>query len=109
MAYDEALAARLRRALAGQARVVEKRMFGGVAFMVAGNMCCGVNKDDLILRLDGKITAGDLGSPHVRAWDFMKRQMQGMFDVGPQGCATQAAVESWVKMAQTHALTQPEK
>src|SRR5579884_1424789 len=99
MAYDEALAARIRRALAAQTWVVEKRMFGGVAFMVAGNMCCGVNKDDLILRLDGQTAAGDLGSPHVRAWDFMKRPMKGMFAVGPQGCATQGAVESWVQMA----------
>jgi TfoX/Sxy family transcriptional regulator of competence genes len=109
MAYDEALAARIRRALSAQPKVVEKRAFGGITFMVAGNMCCGVNKDDLVLRLDGKTAAKDLGSPHVRPWDFMKRPMKGMFAVGPQGCATQDAVEHWVQIALKHALTLPEK
>jgi len=59
-------------------------MFDGLTFILAGNMCCGVNHDDLILRLDGKTAAADLNSPHVRAWDFMKRPMKGMFAVGPQ-------------------------
>jgi TfoX/Sxy family transcriptional regulator of competence genes len=109
MAYDQLLAARVRRALANRADMVEKRMFGGVAFMVAGNMCCGVNRDDLIVRLDGKTAIEDLASPHVRAWDFMKRPMKGMFAVSAAGCASQKAVDEWVAIALTHALTLPPK
>jgi TfoX/Sxy family transcriptional regulator of competence genes len=109
MAYDEALAARVRQALGGRADVVEKAMFGGVTFMVAGNMCCGVNRSDLILRLDANTTAEDLGSSHVRAWDFMKRPMPGIFAVGAGGCAKQEAVDAWVKLALKHALSLPPK
>src|SRR5215469_8499375 len=107
MAHDNLLAARVRRALGDRADVVEKRMFGGLTFMVAGNMCCGVNLDNLILRLDGKTIVKDLDSPHVRAWDFMKRPMKGMFAVSPPGCDSQKAVDHWVGMAVRHALTLP--
>jgi len=109
MAYDDMLAARMRRALADRIDVVEKRMFGGLTFMVAGNMCCGVNRDDLIVRLDGKTTASDLRSPHVRAWDFMKRPMKGIFAVNPQGSGSQSQVDHWVGIALQHALTLPPK
>jgi|SRR5208337_4543730 len=109
MAYDERLADRVRRALAGRTEVAEKPMFGGLTFMVAGNMCCGVNRNDLIIRLDGGTAVSDLGSPHVRAWDFMKRPMKGIFAVNPQGCANQRAVNQWVRIALRHALTLPPK
>lgn len=105
MAYDEALAARVRRALAGRVDVIEKRMFGGLTFMVAGNMCCGVNRDDLILRLDSETAVEDLDSPHVRPWDFMKRPMRGIFAVGPAGCADQRACNRWVRLALRHAFS----
>jgi TfoX/Sxy family transcriptional regulator of competence genes len=104
MAYDESLAERVRRALAGRADVIEKRMFGGLTFMVAGNMCCGVNHDDLIVRLDTETAVKDLDSPHVRPWDFMKRPMRGIFAVGPAGCADQQACNRWVRLALRHAL-----
>jgi len=78
MAYDEALAARVRRALAGRSDVIEKRMFGGLTFMLAGHMCCGVNRHDLIIRLDANTTVKDLNNPHVRPWDFMRRPMRGI-------------------------------
>jgi TfoX/Sxy family transcriptional regulator of competence genes len=109
MAYDDALAARVRLALTGRIDVVEKAMFGGVTFMVAGNMCCGVNRNDLIIRLDGHIRAEDLGSPHVRPWDFMKRPMPGIFAVEGAGCANQSAVDPWIELALKHALSLPPK
>jgi TfoX/Sxy family transcriptional regulator of competence genes len=109
MAYNDALASRVRHALAGRTDVVEKAMFGGVTFMVAGNMCCGVNRDDLIIRLDGHTKAKDLDSPYVRPWDFMKRPMPGIFAVEGAGCATQASVKSWVELALKHALSLPPK
>jgi TfoX/Sxy family transcriptional regulator of competence genes len=90
--------------MGGRRDVVEKRMFGGLTFMVAGNMCCGVHSDDLILRLDHETVVGDLNS-HARAWDFMKRPMNRIFVVGPHGCGSQKAVDRWVEMALDHALT----
>jgi len=109
MAYNDAIAARMRQALSGRTDVVEKAMFGGVAFMVGGNMCCGVNRNDLIIRLDGHTAAEDLGSPHVRAWDFMKRPMPGMFAVDGAGCANQKSVDGWIRLALQHALSLPPK
>jgi hypothetical protein len=78
--------------------------------MVSGNMCCGVNRDDLIIRLDRRTTAEQLNGPHVRAWDFMpSRPMLGMFAVSGQGSAEQGAVDKWVKLALNHATSLPAK
>jgi TfoX/Sxy family transcriptional regulator of competence genes len=107
MAYNDALASKVRKALSGRTDMVEKPMFGGVTFMVAGNMCCGVNRDDLIIRLDQHTEVEDLGSPHVRVWDFMKRPMPGIFAVDGAGCANQKSVDSWIKLALGHALSLP--
>jgi hypothetical protein len=63
MPYDQLLAERVRRALEDRTDMVEKVMFGGLAFMVSGNMCCGVNRDDLIIRLDRRTTAEQLNTP----------------------------------------------
>ncbi len=109
MAYDDALAARVRQALSSRADVVEKAMFGGLTFMVAGNMCCGVNRNDLIIRVDGDTRAEELESPHVREWDFMKRPMRGMFAVAAAGCANQKTVDHWVDLALKRALSLPPK
>jgi hypothetical protein len=109
MAYDHLLAARVRRALAGRNDVAEKPMFGGLTFMVAGNMCCGVNRNDLVIRLDAGTEPKDLDSPHVRPWDFMKRPMRGIFAVDAAGCASQETVGHWVQMALKHALSLPLK
>jgi TfoX/Sxy family transcriptional regulator of competence genes len=109
MAYNDSLAALVRHALSRRTDVTEKTMFGGVAFMVSGNMCCGVNQDDLIIRLDRDTSAEDLGSPHIRAWDLMRRPMPGMFAVGSAACTTQESVDKWVKLALEHALSLPPK
>jgi TfoX/Sxy family transcriptional regulator of competence genes len=109
MAYDEKLAERVRRALSTQADVVEKAMFGGVAFMVAGNMCCGVNRNDLIIRLSAATKIEELGSTHARLWDFMKRPMPGMFAVDAAGCANQEMAARWVALALKNALSLPPK
>jgi len=86
--YDEALAARVRKTLAGRTDVVEQPMFGGLTFMVGGHMCCGVHLSDLILRLAQDAKAEELRSPHLRPWDFMKRPMPGMFAVHAAGSAS---------------------
>ena len=109
MAYDEPQAARVRQSLAARSDVDEQPMFGGLTFMVAGNMCCGVNRNDLIIRLAAGTALGDLHSPHAREWDLMKRPMRGIFAVSAEGCATQKAVDQWVKQALRHALSLPPK
>jgi TfoX N-terminal domain len=75
VAYDESLAARVRRSLSDRLDVDERPMFGGLTFMVSGNMCCGVNQGDLIIRLDAGTAVEELHSLQVRAWDFMNRPM----------------------------------
>jgi TfoX/Sxy family transcriptional regulator of competence genes len=73
MAYDEHLAARVRALLADRADVSERKMFGGLTFMVGGNMCCGVNKDELIVRLDPEREHEALSRPHARPMDLERR------------------------------------
>ena len=77
MAYDERLAERVRDALGGHAGISERRMFGGVGFMLDGNMCCGVNGEDLILRLSEEDAADVLADPHGRPFDLAPRPMKG--------------------------------
>jgi hypothetical protein len=90
--------------------VVEKPMFGGLTFMVSGNMCCGVNRDDLIIRLDARTTTEELNSPHARLWDFMpSRPMPGIFAIRSEGSADQSAVDRWVALALRHATSLPVK
>jgi len=99
MAYDEALADRIRTALRGRNDVLEKPMFGGLTFMVAGKMACGVVHDDLMVRVgpDGDDSA--LAEPHTRPMDFTGRPMRGMVYVDPAGVASDADVARWVDRA----------
>ena len=86
MAYDETLAERVRELLADlvdPAEVREQRMFGGVAFMVRGNMCCGVHGSELIARLSPEDGESALGEPFVRPMDMTGRPMRGWLFVGP--------------------------
>ena len=78
MAYDEELAGRVRAALADRTDVEEKKMFGGLSFMVAGQMCCGVLKGDLVVRIEPAEFDTLVAQPHVRPFDFTGRPMQGM-------------------------------
>lgn len=99
MAYDEVLAERIRTALRGRGDVVEKKMFGGITFMVAGRMACGVVHDDLMVRVgrDGHDDA--IAAPHARSMDFTGRPMRGMVYVAPAGVATDDDLRSWVDQA----------
>jgi TfoX-like protein len=109
MAYDEGLAAPVRKTLTGRTDVVVKQMFGGLTFMVGGHMCCGVHqRSDRSPRAhDTKVE--ELHCPHLRPWDFMKRPMPGMFAVSAAGCATGAALDRWVELALRDALSLPPK
>lgn len=109
MAYDEELAERIRRALADKHSVVEKRMFGGIAFMLRGNMCCGIVRDDLMVRVGPERHEEALAQPHARPMDFTGRPMRGMVYVTPEGCRTDEALKRWVEQGLNFAATLPPK
>jgi TfoX/Sxy family transcriptional regulator of competence genes len=108
MAYDEKLADRVRRLLSDRDDVSERAMFGGLTFMVDGNMCCGVNKTELILRLSPTDADAALARPHARPMDFTKRPMRGFVTVAPDGLIG-PALKRWVGLAVAHAESLPSK
>jgi TfoX/Sxy family transcriptional regulator of competence genes len=109
MAFDEQLAERIRRQLGNRPDVTEKKMFGGLAFLVKGNMCCGVHGRELIVRLDPEQTAQALSKPHTRAFDLTGRPMKGWILVQPKGLTTQATLSKWVQAGMQYASSLPAK
>jgi TfoX/Sxy family transcriptional regulator of competence genes len=109
MAYNEELADRIRNALAGHRRVTEQRMFGGIAFLLRGRMCCGVLNDDLMLRVGPERHAAALVRPHVRPMDFTGRPISGFVYVAAGGVKSAAALNRWLQEAADYALSLPAK
>jgi TfoX/Sxy family transcriptional regulator of competence genes len=109
MAYDEELAERVREILEESVDVDERKMFGGIAFMVHGNMCCGVVKDELMLRLDPAIAEQALTDRNVRPMDFTGRPMKGFVFVSSNGTATEARLRRHVQSAIAFVETLPSK
>jgi TfoX/Sxy family transcriptional regulator of competence genes len=109
VAYDEALAERVRSALAGEDGVSERKMFGGIAFMVGGNMACGVIRDDLMVRVGPDAHDAAVAQAHVRPMDFGHRPMRGMVYVEPDGVRSDADLERWVRAGATLAASLPPK
>jgi TfoX/Sxy family transcriptional regulator of competence genes len=108
MAYDETLAGRVRERLAASVGVTEKKMFGGLAFMTNGNMTVGVNKDDLIVRLDPTEGEAALAEPGVRPFDMTPRPMAGWVMVAGE-MLDGAELDRWVDRARRYADTLPPK
>ena len=109
MAYDEELAQRVRRALAPLDNIHERKMFGGLAFMLNGNMCCGVEGDNLMVRTGPDAYDDALARPHARVFDFTGRPMRGFVYVASEGLATEAALREWVSTAVAFAGSLPPK
>jgi TfoX/Sxy family transcriptional regulator of competence genes len=105
MAYDTKLADRIRRVAAGNGGISEKKMFGGVAFLLDGKMFCGVANDDLMVRVGPERHEDALRRPHVRPMDFTGRPMKGYVFVGPEGCRTQRQVARWAEKSMTFVKT----
>lgn len=104
MPYNEALAERVRRAIAGTPGLTEKKMFGGIAFLVDGAMCIGVNKDDLIVRCEKDQTDVLLTKEGVREFDLSGgRPMKGWLLVGPEATGTEAGFQAWIDFARERA------
>jgi TfoX/Sxy family transcriptional regulator of competence genes len=96
MAYDEGLAERIRQVLADRSDVSEKRMFGGLAFLLRGKMCVGVVKDQLMVRVGREAYEDLVRKPHARPMDFTGRPMKGFLYVAPPGLERDADLERWV-------------
>ena len=109
MAYDEKLAERVRAALARREGLSERRMFGGLAFMLNGNMCCGLTADALMVRVGPDRFQQALDQPHARPMDFTGRPMKGMVYVDPAGYATDEALAAWVGRGVEFAASLPPK
>jgi TfoX/Sxy family transcriptional regulator of competence genes len=97
MSHDESLASRVRRMLSTRDDVVEKKMFGGLCFMVGGAMCCGLTKNDFMVRVGAENYDDALAQPHARPMDFTGRPLKGMVYVAPEGLRTDATLASWVR------------
>jgi TfoX/Sxy family transcriptional regulator of competence genes len=99
MAYDEDLAERLRELLAGKSGITEKKMFGGLAFLVGGHMSVTASRDGgLMVRCDPGLTDRLLGEAHVRPFVMRGRELDGWLRVDPPGYATDSQLRRWVDL-----------
>jgi len=109
MAFDEKLAERLRPLFQGKYKVTEKKMFGGLAFMINGHMCCGIVATDLVVRTGPDAFEHALKRPHTRPMDFTGRPMKGFVYVAPAGYHSDRDLKSWTKIGLDFVLSQPMK
>lgn len=109
MAYDEGLAQRIREALDEREDVTEKKMFGGLCFLLGGNMALGIVKDELMVRVGPDAYATSLAQPHAREMDFTGRAMKGMVYVGTEGFDSDGDLEAWLGRGLAFAGSLPAK
>ena len=109
MVYDEGLAQRVREIMEVQPMTDEKKMFGGVGFMVEGNLACGILNDELIVRVGPQRYQTALKNKHTKEFDFTGRAMKGWVMVQPDGYETDKALKEWVDMGVRFALSLPPK
>ena len=109
MAYSESLAARIRESLARRKGIGEKKMFGGVGFLLHGNMLVGVWKDSLIVRLGPEQSAAALKRPHVGEFDITGKPMKGWVLVDADGLEKDEDLKSWIALAHDFVKTLPAK
>lgn len=110
MAYDEHFAGRIRALVAGEPDVTEQRMFGGLAFLVGGNMSVAASgQGGLMVRVDPEDTNAFLAKPHVRPFEMRGRPMQGWLRVDDEGLRTKRQLATWVSRGVTYARSLPAK
>ena len=109
MAYNEDLADRVRGTFAGRKGVAERKMFGGLTFMVSGHMCCGVTGDLLMVRVGADGFDDALAQPHARPMDFTGRPMAGFVYVEPQGTQSADHLGKWIRRAEAFVDSLPPK
>jgi TfoX/Sxy family transcriptional regulator of competence genes len=111
MAYDEELAARVRELIEARPGVVERKMFGGLGWMIGGNMAVGVMRnDELVVRIEPEESEAALREPHVHRFGRPRRKaMTGFVLVEPEGVEDDAALERWVDVGAARAASMPPK
>jgi len=109
MPFDERLATRVRDVLAQECSAKERRMFGGLAFMVNGHMCCGIAGQVLVVRVGADLYEQALSQPHARPMDFTGRSMKGLVYVDPPGYRTTKSLREWVRNGLRFVLSLPAK
>jgi TfoX/Sxy family transcriptional regulator of competence genes len=110
MAYDEDLANRIRELIARDPDVTEKRMFGGLAFLIGGRMSVAVSREGgLMVRVDPEATDALLAKPHARPFEMRGRELDGWLRVDPEGLKTKRQLEPWVKRGVAYARSLPPK
>jgi hypothetical protein len=108
MAYDEATAGRVRQLLLRRPDVTEKKMMGGLCFMVEGRMCCSLSgRGGLLVRVGTEAQQSMLGEPHVLPMGMGRRMMTGFVRVAPEGYQTEAALKTWIKRGLDFVATMP--
>jgi TfoX/Sxy family transcriptional regulator of competence genes len=110
MAYDEDLANRIRELIGGEPDLTEKRMFGGLAFLIGGNMSVAASgQGGLMVRVDPEETDALVAEPHARPFEMRGREMQGWLRVDDEGMRTKRQLEPWVKRGVAYARSLPPK
>jgi TfoX/Sxy family transcriptional regulator of competence genes len=109
VAYDEQLADRVREELAARSDLSERRMFGGIGFMIGGNMACGVMEDELIVRLAPEDAESALAESGARPFDFTGRPMKGWLFVGADAIEEPEGLAGWVEAGADYAASLPPK
>jgi TfoX/Sxy family transcriptional regulator of competence genes len=109
MAFDEQLADRVRKQLNRRAGVTEKKMFGGLAFLINGNMSVGIHGSELIVRMAPGATDAALKEPGARLFDITGRPMKGWLLVGLPGVKEPASLAKWVRRGVEYASSLPKK
>ena len=109
MAYSEELVERIRKAFGRTHGVTEKKMFGGVCFLVNGNMSCGVAKDELMVRVGPEAYEECLSQKHVREMDFTGKPLKGMVYVNSRGIRSDQDLKYWVDCGKKFARSLPKK
>jgi TfoX/Sxy family transcriptional regulator of competence genes len=109
MAYDQALAERVQAIIGARSDVTERKMFGGIAWMLGGNMACGVLGEDLLVRLDADDAERALAEPDTRPFDMTGRPMRAWVVVAGNAVADEGALVRWVDAGADHAASLPPK
>ena len=109
MAYDEILGEHVRALLGKAPDVEERKMFGGLCFMVNGNMACGITREDLMVRVGQEASEAFLAEPEAREMDFTGRSLRGMVYVATDSIASDADLAKWVERGADFARSLPAK
>ena len=107
MAYDDELAERLREVFSNRLDIEEKKMFGGLAFMLSGHMCLGINDTMLMARVGPEQYEAALSRPHARKMDFTGQSMKGFVYVAPEGIVEDEDLKSWTDLCEKFVRSLP--